>query len=228
MYGIAQETLDWVVARRGRLHAIDAIDPKRTALVVVDMQNYFVKPGFQGEVPAARDIVPAINRGAQALRARGGAVVWIQTDATGSEVDWSFAHRYMMGAKRTQRRLAELSKGAEGYELWHAMDARPSDLYVVKRRYSAFIQGSSPLEQELRSRGVDTVLITGTATNVCCESTARDAMMLDFRTVMLADGLAAAKEPLHVTSLTNCLLYFSDVMNVDEAIGYMAPQAAAA
>jgi nicotinamidase-related amidase len=228
MYGIALETIDSILARRGKLHFLDRIDAGRTALLVVDMQNYFMKTGLNGEVAAARDIVPAINRAAQGLRARGGVVVWIQTDATGADRDWTFLHEDVMGPRRSARRLTELSAGAEGYALWPTLDTKPGDLRIVKRRYSAFIQGSSPLEAELRARNIDTVLVTGTATNVCCESTARDAMMLNFKTVMLADGLAASTQALHAGSLTNGLLYFCDVMNVDEALACMAPQAALA
>jgi ureidoacrylate peracid hydrolase len=69
-------------------------------------------------------------------------------------------------------------------------------------------------------------LIAGTTTNVCCESTARDAMMLNFKPVMLADALAAATPALHVGTLTSCLLYFCDVMEVDELTAYMAKQPA--
>ena len=228
MYGVPQDILDRVAARRGRLHALERIDPKRTALLVVDMQNYFLKPGFQGEIPGARDIVPAINRAARALRQSGGTVVWIQTASNGADVDWSFMHGDMVTPERSKRRLRELASGTEGFALWPHLDTHPGDLYVTKRRYSAFLRGSSVLEAELRARSIDTVLVTGTATNVCCESTVRDAMMLNFKSVMLADGLAAHTASAHIASLTNCLLFFSDVMNVDEAIGRLAPAAAVA
>ncbi len=228
MYGIPQDILDRVAARRGRLHALEHIDPGRTALLVVDMQNYFLKPGFQGEIPAARDIVPAINRAARALRQSGGTVVWIQTASDGADLDWSFMHGHMVTPDRSKRRLRELASGTEGFALWPHLDTHPGDVYVIKRRYSAFLQGSSDLEAQLRSRSIDTVLVTGTATNVCCESTVRDAMMLNFKSVMLADGLAAHTTPAHIASLTNCLLFFSDVMNVDEAAARFAPQTATA
>jgi ureidoacrylate peracid hydrolase len=133
-----------------------------------------------------------------------------------------------MAVRKSARRLSELSKGAEGYELTAGLDVQPDDLRVVKRRYSAFIAGSSPLEAELRSRDIDTVLISGTTTNVCCESSARDAMMLNFKTVMLADALAAPTPAMHVGTLTNCILYFCDVMNVDELTAYMQQQPALA
>ena len=91
MYGIAKETIDRVVRLRGRVHCIDRLDPRRCALVVVDMQNYYLKPGFQAEIAAAREIVPAINRAAGALRALGGRVVWIVTSSARDD-QWSFMH----------------------------------------------------------------------------------------------------------------------------------------
>lgn len=228
MYGIPQEIVDAVIVRRGKVHGLESIDPARSALVVVDMQNYFLHPGFQGEVPPAREIVPAINRAAQAVRSQGGTVVWIQTESDGADRNWSFLHRHLLTEDRSQRRLAELAKGSRGYALAVELRVQQSDLYISKRRYSAFIQGSSGLEAALRARSVDTVLIAGTTTNVCCESTARDGMMLDFKTVMLADALAAPTRAAHVGSLANCLLYFCDVMNVDEAIAMMAKRKVAA
>jgi ureidoacrylate peracid hydrolase len=94
------------------------------------------------------------------------------------------------------------------------MDARPEDEIVEKHRYSAFIQGSGDLEARLRARGFDTVLITGTVTSVCCESTARDAMMRDFRTVMVSDGCAAATDSEHAAALLGFHLFFGDVLTV--------------
>ena len=85
-------------------------------------------------------------------------------------------------------------------------------------RYSAFIQGSSDLAAALRERDIDTVLITGCVTNVCCESTARDAMMLNFRTVMVSDGNAAVTDQEHANSLIAFYLNFGDVLTTDESV----------
>ena len=93
------------------------------------------------------------------------------------------------------------------------MDARPDDIYVEKHRFSAFIQGSSDLDGILREHGVDTVLITGTVTNVCCESTARDAMMLNYKVVMVSDGNAAENDEEHNATLRAVYLTFGDVMD---------------
>ncbi len=92
------------------------------------------------------------------------------------------------------------------------------DLTVTKTRYSAFIDGSSDLEARLRERAVDTVLIVGVATNVCCESTARDAMMRDFRTVMVSDANAAISDDEHAASLITFYLYFGDVQTTDQVV----------
>jgi len=74
------------------------------------------------------------------------------------------------------------------------------------------------LADVLGSRGVDTVLITGTVTNVCCESTARDAMMLNFKTVMVSDGNAALTDEDHKAALCAFYLTFGDVMTTDAVI----------
>ncbi|MFN3351377.1 isochorismatase family protein, partial [Pseudorhodoplanes sp.] len=92
------------------------------------------------------------------------------------------------------------------------------DHTVIKNRYSAFIAGSSQLERLLRSLGIDTVLIAGTKTNVCCESTARDAMMLDFKTVMVSDCCAALSDEEHRAALENVFQQFGDVLTAAETL----------
>ena len=216
---IPQSVIDRVVARHGREHVHDDLDPARTALVVVDMQNAFMLPGVaHSPCLAAQDIVPNINRLAQAVRDTGGTVVWIKTAYTDETLkDWSTLYA-MIGPKGTEKRAKALARGSKGYELWPELDARNGDVTVEKNRYSAFIQGSSDLAEVLRSRGLDTLLITGTVTNVCCESTARDAMMLNFKTVMVTDGNAAVTEDDHNASLIAFYLIFGDVMSTDFAI----------
>ena len=73
----------------------------------------------------------------------------------------------------------------------------------------------------LRSRGLDTLLITGTVTNICCESTARDAMMMNFRTIMVTDGNAAGTDEDHNASLAAFYLTFGDIMSTDKLVGLL-------
>jgi ureidoacrylate peracid hydrolase len=215
---IAKATTDRLKTRLGKLHPFDAIDPGKTALVVIDMQNYFVKQGHQSEVPLAREIVPNINRLAAQLRRRRGHVVWVRNGTNDTRESWSNYHDYLQSRDRAERRLQAMEAGADGYEFWHLNDIRPEDAQVTKKRYSAFIQGSSNLERHLRDRNIDTLLITGTATNVCCESSARDAMMLNFKVVMVADGLATHTDDEHNATLSNFYGQFGDVQTVDEVL----------
>jgi ureidoacrylate peracid hydrolase len=222
-YDIPDAVKERVLRRQGKLLSHDRIDAGRTALVVVDMQNYFVAEGFPLEVPVARAIVPNINRAARALRAAGGAVLWIQTTAAGALEHWGNFHRHMLTPERSRIRLDSLDEAAEGYKLYRTLEPLPTDLFVKKMKYSAFIAGSSDIDAQLRSRGIDTLLITGTVTNVCCESSARDAMMLDYRVIMLSDGNASLTDEEHAASLNNFLIYFGDVMTTDEAIARLVP-----
>ncbi len=217
---IPQSIVDRVVARRGREHIHDDLDPAKTALVVVDMQNGFMVPEL-GHAPCAmaHQIVPNINRLAEAVRATGGTVIWIQT-AYSDETLTSWSTLYgMMLPKGRERRKFSLSPSNKGYEIFPDLKVAPQDVIVVKNRYSAFIQGSSNIEDVLKARGLDTLLITGTVTNVCCESTARDAMMRNFKTIMVTDGNAANTDDDHNAALCNFYLTFGDIMATDFAIG---------
>jgi ureidoacrylate peracid hydrolase len=215
---ISSAALDRMTARMGKLHPFDAIEPRKAALLVIDMQNYFVKQGHQGEIPLAREIVPNINRLATGLRRRGGHVVWIRNGTRDTRENWSTLHEGLLTTDRMERRYKEMDIDGDGYAYWHLNDIRPEDGQLTKTRYSAFIQGSSNIEQHLRDRGIDTVMIAGTATNVCCESSARDAMMLNFKVVMVSDGLATHTDAEHNASLSAFYGQFGDVQTTDEAL----------
>jgi len=225
-FTMPQPIIERVLKKRGRLHVYDALEPAKTALVVVDLQNAFMMAGVAHTLcEMAPRVVPNVNRLAQALRGAGGTVVFIRTTATPETlVDWS-THYDLLTPEAKGRRLEALAEGSIGHDLWAELDVRPQDLIVTKLRYSAFIQGSSDLEARLRGRGIDTVLITGCVTNVCCESTARDAMMLNFRTVMVSDGNAAANDREHASSLIAFYLNFGDVLTTDEVIAALRAEA---
>jgi len=207
-----------VLKRQGRWNVHDDVPAENTAFVVVDMQNYFMKPGFQGEVPKARAIVPAVNRLAAAVRELGGHVVWIKNATNDTRESWSVYHDWLQTPERCDRRYTSMDLAHEGHALWAELDARPEDAQIVKNRFSAFLPGSSEIVPYLRGRSIDTVLIGGTATNVCCESSARDAMMLNFKVVMVHDVLATYTDEEHNATLRNFYSIFGDVQTIDEAI----------
>jgi ureidoacrylate peracid hydrolase len=221
-YVVPASVKDRVVSRMGKLLAHDTIEASRTALVVVDMQNYFCAEGFPAEVPLSREIVPNINHMARKIRTAGGVVVWIQTTALGATEHWRNFQTRMLTPDRQQARLAGLDEASEGFKLFPTLEVLPGDLRIRKIKYSAFMPGSSDVDLQLKARNIDTILITGTATNVCCESTARDAMLLDYKVVMLSDGNAALTDEEHAAALNTFIMFFGDVMSTDEAITRLA------
>jgi nicotinamidase-related amidase len=225
-----QWVVDRVVARQGCLHPYDRFNAARTAFVVVDLQNYYTQPGYLGECAPARATFPAVNRLARAMREAGGHVIWVQTSSDGADDFWSHHHAYMLTPERSARRLRELASTHPGFQLAPGLEVAPDDVRVTKRCYSALVPGSSPLDAVLRERGVTHVLIGGTVTNVCCESTARDAMMMDYATVMVHDALSAVTPQEHEQSLQNWLLFFGDVLGTQEIAERLqaAPRAVAA
>jgi ureidoacrylate peracid hydrolase len=219
-FTVPKSVVDRVIERRGRAHVYDELDPAKCALVVVDMQNAFMLPGVAHSLcPMAQNIVPNINRLAQTVRATGGAVFWIKTTFTQESLQTWSTYFEMTSPQRVAKRIEALTADSLGHELWSALDVRPQDPIVEKNRFSAFIQGSSDLAAALRTRGLDTILVTGTVTNVCCESTARDAMMLNFKTIMVTDGNAATTDEDHAASLIAFYLTFGDIMSTDMLIG---------
>lgn len=225
-YVMSARTRERALRTRGCLVSSEPIDPARSALLVVDMQNYFVAEGAPGEVPAARAIVGTINGLARSLRALGVLVVWVRTDTSRALRDWGRHHRAVLSAQRAQRRLAALHPQAPDAALYPLMQTQAEDLHVSKTHYSAFIAGSSDLDAQLRRRGIDTVLVAGTATNVCCESSARDASMLNHRVIMVSDANATWTDEEHVAALDTFAAFFGDVMTAEQVVRLAAAAAA--
>jgi ureidoacrylate peracid hydrolase len=215
---VRKEIVDRVLQRRGRYHLFDRLDPARTALVVIDMQNTFCAPGGPAEVPASRGIVEPINRLTAELRSLGVPVIWVlhANSRIGGKSDWELFFNTIVADDVREKTLESLAAAKQS--VWGALVTGPTDQTVLKNRYSAFIPGSSPLERMLRGMEIDTILVAGTKTNVCCESTARDAMMLDFKVVLVEDCSAALSDDEHRSALENIIQQFGDVMTADEVL----------
>jgi ureidoacrylate peracid hydrolase len=220
---IRQEIIDRVLARRGRHHLFDTLDPTETAFVVIDMQNMFCEPGAPAEVPESRGICEPINRLCSELRELGGLVIWI-TSATVSangKSDWEHFIRNFVAEDIQEKTIEALKPDGPGEQIWHELGVEDGDLRVRKNRYSALTPGSSMLQSLLSSHRIRNVLIGGTKTNICCESTSRDAMMLDYNVVMVEDCNAALSDDEHRSALENVIQQFGDVMTVDEVVAVL-------
>ncbi|MFI9724384.1 isochorismatase family protein [Streptomyces sp. NPDC052396] len=185
--------------RRGRRYAYEHLMSARTVLVVVDMVPFFV-----AEAPYALGIVANITRLATALRANGGTVAWILPAGTPAREDF-------FGPRVAEMLSHCAGTGPLHERIWPAFRVFDSDLVVEKTAASAFFPGRCPLPGLLEQRGIDTVLITGTVTNVCCESSARDASTLGYRVIMVADANAARRDEDHNAALYTIYRTFGDV-----------------
>ena len=215
---IPQRVIDRVLRRRGRLHVYESLDAASTALLVVDLQVHFMREGSPSEMPSARAIVPTVNRLADALRARGGHVVWVvSTYGPDAERNWANLD-VVLGEEAAAVFRGGLSEGTAGHAIWPDLDVRDGDPLVHKNRFGGFIGSQGRLAQELHDRGVDTVLVVGTVTNVCCETTAREAAAYDFRTVMISDANAGRSAEEDAWTYAVCFATYGDVLTADEAI----------
>jgi len=194
----------------------DRIDATRTALVVIDMQDAFVDPRYGVAAAGARDLIGRLNSLAAALRSAGGRVVF--TRHTVSEEPRYALPLWLSGSPIMRELACLLAPGSPGYELHGLLDVHEGDFVLDKHRYSAFLCNSSTLDADLRAAGIDTVIITGTATNVCCESSARDAHMLDYKVFFPADANAAVTEEVHRATLLNIAGSFADTRSVKELL----------
>lgn len=191
-------------------------DPKLAALLVVDVQNDFVSPhgsaGKRGEdVSAALAMIPNVIRLIDAGRRVGLTIVYVKT--THSEwtdtPSWIYRNSQKSG-------LSTCREGSWGAEFYEGISPRSSERVVIKHRYSAFI--NTDLNTVLRARGIQSVLACGVATNVCVETTARDAYMYDYYVTVIDDCSAAYETKLHLGTLDNIRRHFGLVASSNEII----------
>jgi ureidoacrylate peracid hydrolase len=196
--------------------------PERTALVNVDMQNCFVH-GSPFSAPDGLAVQDRINRVAAACRAAGIVVVHtshvLRPDGSNIGVLGEIAPIVKKGI---------INKGSESAALHQGLLIDPRDILLEKPRFGAF--HGTDLELILRSRGIESVIVTGIATNVCCETTAREAVVRDFRVFFLSDGTTtfdmgdvSAAELKRATYATLGFL-FAQVLTVDEMIRKISAQ----
>jgi ureidoacrylate peracid hydrolase len=220
---IPDTIIERVARFRAHRHMFSDLDPRRTAHIVVDLQNGFMEPGAPVEVSTAREIVPNVNRITKAVREAGGTIVYLRfmTDA-GALASWSAFYDAMFNRTRRDEMHAAFRPDSHHFALWPGLDVQPSDWIVDKTRFSAFVPGACDLDERLRSAGIDTLIITGTLTNCCCESTARDAMQRNYRVIFVSNGNATLTDAEHNATLVNMFTLFADVMTTDEVIACAA------
>jgi len=209
----------WAIERGRRMNFFERIDSRKTALLAVDLQNAFTRAGEVFANVHACDILPNVNRLANALRRAGGHVVWIRQTVTSDPPHAQPSWQYDANDPFVRKAMEALADGAPSHDLHDALAIDAADTVLNKYRYSAFIQGASDADALLRRRQVDTLIVAGTLTNVCCDSSARDAYMLGYRVLFAADATAAVTDAEHNAALLNLCLNFADVRTTDALIG---------
>lgn len=211
-----------------------AMLPEQTALIVVDMQNayaslggYVDTAGF--DISGAQGVISNIIRTTQSARKVGMPVVFLQNGWDAKYVEAGgpgSPNWYKSNALKTMRKSPDLqgrflAKGGWDYEMVDALEPLESDIVVPKTRYSGMF--NSTLDSTLRARGIRNLVFTGIATNVCVESTLRDAFHLEYFSVMLEDATHELGGPaIQAAAVYNVMTFFGWVSTVDEFISSMA------
>lgn len=205
-----KRVVEKAIARRGRAHAFESINPKRTALVVID-----VTTGAIALDPPAQSIVAPINELADRLRRSGGVVCWVTPR---SQRDPSERDIAVFGEHQA-RLYCDIAQPGDPRSLLHpALCPDRRDIHATKAGFSAFFPGRCDLQEQLLPLAIEMILIAGVVTNVCCESSARDAVELGYRVIMASDANAGHSHGLHEASLNTFFRSFGDVRSVKDII----------
>jgi nicotinamidase-related amidase len=201
------------------------VDPKRTALVNVDMQNCFIE-NSPVAAPKGPELLGKVNKLADACRESGVTVIHTVhvVRADGSNIG-------VMGEIIPAVKEGVINEGSESAALHKKLDVKSGDIILNKPRFGSF--HGTDLELILRSNGIDTIIVSGICTNICCETTAREANVRDFRVFFLSDGTATlpmngvSHEELQKATCATLGFAFADVLTVDQMIGKIRTGAAA-
>ena len=183
------------------------VDPARTAVLVVDVQPFFTD---QELVPAVDEVLPRLRSFLDAAREAGALRVFIRAEFP--QERWTEVWREQFGSNLE----AVVAPGSPKMQFHADFEPESDDAVVVKDRYSSFL--GTELESLLRSRGIETVVVTGLVTDLCVSSTARDAFQLDFHTITLADCTATGSRSRHDVSLETLAVGFGRVCSSREVV----------
>ncbi len=187
-----------------------AIDPKRTGILVIDMQEAFIRKNSRFVLKPASKTITGINALIETGRRLEMKVVFTRVyhdDMAKGIYPLLFPDHFHNG-------IPLLRKGTKLFQISHHMNFRKGDLIIDKPRYSAFYR--TELEQYLKRNKLDTIIVAGLATNVCCESTVRDAFFRNFRPIVVSDLNSTYSEKLQKASLKTMEDCFALVLNSRE------------
>jgi ureidoacrylate peracid hydrolase len=181
----------------------------KTALLVIDMQNDFVEDGALIEVKGIRNRITQFKSFIDECRKRGITIIY-------TKHIFDTVHNPVEAKLFPSLAIEGLREGTKGVEVHNELLPEKSDIMIKKRRYDAFF--GTDLEVILKAKGIKNIIITGTMTNVCCESTARSAMFRDFNVLFSSDLTFTSDPVIHENTLKTIKSHFGEVMNSEEIL----------
>ena len=176
--------------------------PNKSELLVIDMQQFFF--------PIASPIVGNVLSIIEACRSKGIRITFTRHGHREISKDGGMLAKWWGDC---------IQYGSREWELIEGLSLQDTDEILDKNRYSAFF--GTGLDESLRSRKIDELIITGVMTNCCCETTARDGFVRDYRIFFVSDATATVNEELHVASLKNLAYGFAHILSTEELLGYI-------
>lgn len=197
---------------------------RKSALIVVDMQNDFVRVGAPLEVPDARTTIPANKALIQAFRKRNLPVIFTKFLSRPHYYllwDWSPQCQPPTRCcwKGHSRTYGDIAGQRECTDIVDELQPSADDIIVEKYGYGAF--HDTPLEKIIRSFGLNSVVITGTVTQICVEETAREAFHYGFRATIVEDAVSSFAPDLHAATLKNFVMKFGWVSKSDPIVSML-------
>ncbi len=204
---IAQQAQLWLekIASFNR-HGMRLV-PDKAALLVIDMQLFFLDPASPTFTCGGLAILPTVRRLVSAFRERKRPVIFTKHVHHPQGLDAGIMRWWWQGM---------CQEGSPESEIHDAVAPLPDEKVILKHRYSSFY--NTDLETVLRCLKVEDLVVSGIMTNLCCESTARDAYYRDYRVFFLADGTGSINEEMHRASLLNLAFGFAFVTTADEIL----------
>lgn len=184
------------------------LNQEKSALLVIDMQDFFLQPQSPSFTCGGLAILPSLKRLIGVFRDKGLPVIYTKHVHHPSNLDSGIMGWWWEGMC--------IENSVES-EIHSALAPLPGEKIVLKHRYSAFY--NTDLETVLRCLKIEDLVISGIMTNMCCESTARDAYFRDYRVFFLADGTGSVNEEMHLASLLNLAFGFAFVTSVEQVVG---------
>ena len=212
----------WAVERGAGLNSFHELAPGRTALVNIDMQSVFLDEAQVYGNRHARDIVPQVNALSRAMRSIGAPVIWTRQTHTYDGPCAPPPWQYDLERPRVAEGVAALQAGAPGHGLYSAMETAADDIVIDKHRYGALSCPAGSPRRALDAHRVEMIVITGTLTNCCCETTAREANLAGYKVIVVSDATATLTDLEHNAALMNLRLFFADVVRARDLLKMIA------